>query len=184
MKKLFLSCLVLALCLSGCTVSISALDPEVSAPEQPVNSVNCAQNGFEMNLYSDKSVYKAMDIINIWATLQYVSDGDEITIWHGDPYMVFSITDGKDFNMDGMVEDILTSTVLEKDKLYHFDFHKSGGWSADDPNADFWDRFYQEKDLRLPVGEYTVTLRGAFSLSMDTWDNSGLVCELAIKVMG
>lgn len=151
--------------------------------EQVVNCATCVKNGFEMNLFSNKEAYKSTETIQIWATLKYIGNDDIITIWHGDPYMVFSITDGKDFNSGGFVYTILTSTVLEKDETYRFDYKKSGGWSADDPSADFWENFYEEKDLILPVGEYTIAVRGDFSLSEEVVDSrSELLCELNITV--
>ena len=147
------------------------------------NSVSAIANNFEMSLFSDKEVYKTTDIIQIQATLKYVGNKDTITIWHGDPYMVFSITDSKDFNSNGIVYDILTSTTLEKDKLYSFDYQKNGGWDADDPMASFWEDFYTKKELSLPKGEYTVTLNGDFFLGRELVDSpSNLLCQLKIKV--
>lgn len=139
---------------------------------------------FELKLYSDKQVYKTTDKIKIWATLKYIGNNNQVKIWHGDPYIVFYISDGKEFNIGGMVFDILTSTVLEKDKLYEFDYIKSGGFSEDDPDADFWKKFYAKKDLYLPEGEYTVTARGDFSLSENTEESKrNLSTELKIKVI-
>lgn len=138
---------------------------------------------FELNLYSDKSTYKTTDKIKIWATLKYIGSENQITIWHGNPYISFTITDGKNFNTGGIFDDILTSTTLEKDKLYKFDYVKSGGYSADDVDADYWGNFYKEKDLYLPKGDYIIGTGGAFSLIQDTEKSkSNLVKELKIKV--
>ena len=152
-------------------------------PEQGENSISHSANDFQMNLFSDKEVYKTTDVIQIWATLEYTGNDDAIMIWSSDPYMIFSITDGKGFDTGGVAVDVLLSTVLTKGETYRFDYQKSGGWSADDPDAAFWENFYQEKDLRLPAGEYTITLNGAFSLTETILDSrSGLVCELKIRV--
>ena len=147
------------------------------------NSAGCENNGFEMRLYSDRAVYKTTDAIKVWATLQYVGDGDTVTIWHGEPYMVFSITDGKNFNSGGSILTVLTSTVLKQGKLYRFDYQKSGGWDAGGPDAAFWENFYREKELRLPAGEYTISVDGWFSLTDAViGSESGLRCELKILV--
>lgn len=139
---------------------------------------------FDLKLYSDKEIYKTTDKIKIWATLKYIGNNNQIKIWHGDPYMSFYISDGKEFNIGGLVYDVLTSTMLEKDKLYKFDYTKNGGYSEDDPKADFWKEFYSEKDLYLPEGEYTVTVAGDFSLEEDTEKSkSKLSKELKIKVV-
>jgi hypothetical protein len=147
------------------------------------NSVTHTNNNFIMTLNSDKEVYKTTDIINIWGTLEYIGDNDTIEIWHSCPFMLFSITDGKNFDIDGVAVDILASSVLEKNKVYHFDYQKSGGWSADDPNAKYWEDFFKEKDLLLPKGKHTITLNGGFSLSERVIDSkSGLICKLEITI--
>jgi len=155
------------------------------------NNVTHADNDFIMTLSSDKRTYKSKDKIIIWGTLEYVGDNDEVTIWHGCPFMLFSVTDGDYYNLGTGVVDILTNSVLEKGKVYHFDYQKSGGWDANAPDAEFWENFFSEKDLILPRGEYTITLRGDFSLS-DSDDfpfpeellrnKSGLECILDLVV--
>ena len=146
-------------------------------------SSTCTANDFVLKLFADKENYTTNEAIQIWATLEYVGEKDSVTIWHGLPYIVFSITDGADFNVDGMVLTVLTSTELNKGEVYEFDYVKSGGFSADDPNAEFWEKFYQEEDLKLPAGTYTVTVRGAFSRSEDVVnDDRGLSCRLQIRV--
>lgn len=82
-----------------------------------------------------------------------------------------------------MFLDLLTSTILLKDKLYKFDYVKNGGYSEDDPKADFWRKFYQEENLYLPKGEYTVKVSGAFSIFEDTEKSkSNLIKVIKIKV--
>ena len=138
---------------------------------------------FQLNLYSDKQTYKTNEKIKIWATFEYVGNSKNIKIWHSDPYISFTISDGKDFNIGGVFHDILASTVLEKGKLCKFDYVKSGGYSADDPKADYWKKYFEEKDLYLPKGEYSIKVSGAFSLTEDTErSKSNLIKELKIKV--
>ena len=60
---------------------------------QQVQIVAGKTNDFTLKLYTDNSVYSTDEAIKIWATLEYVGDENSITIWHGDPYIVFSITD-------------------------------------------------------------------------------------------
>jgi len=145
------------------------------------DSVSCNKNDFEMNFYSDKKIYKTTEKIKAWSTLKYIGKEDNIKIYHASSYMLFSII-GKDFRMDPTVNSIATSSSLEKNKLYYFDFQKSGGWSADDPKADFWEKFYQEKDLLLPEGEYTLIAHGGFLITSHAGKGIGLKCELKIKV--
>ena len=100
--------------------------------------------------------------------------------------MLFSISDGNDFNIDGTVAYILTSSVLERNKVYHFEYQKSGAWDADAPDAEHWENFFSIEDLSLPVGEYTITLSGGFELEQPVPGSerteSGLLVELTIIV--
>jgi len=180
MKKnaiLMVSIIFLILCvlLIGCQTKES-VQVEESNKGQDYNKI------FELKLYSDKQVYKSTDKIQIWATLKYVGSKNQITIWHGDPSINFYISDGKAFNTGGIISTILTSTTLERDKLYRFNYAKSGGYANDDSNADFWKKFYSEKDMILPEGEYEVKVVGTFSISKEDISNGGVSDKINIKV--
>ena len=151
------------------------------------NSITDNSNGFIMTLNSDRHSYSTADTIKIWGTLEYVGNKERIEIWHGCPFMHFSIAGGdeRDFGrvLGGGQADVLASSIMEKGRVYHFDYQKSGGWSANDPDAEYWKNFFNEKDLLLPVGEYTVSLGGVFSLSDRVLGSeSGLKAELKIKI--
>ena len=141
------------------------------------------ENDFRLKLYADDRVYHTDEAIQIWATLEYVGAEDTVTIWHGNPYIAFSITDGGDFRAYGVVHDILTSTELKKGEIYRFDYAKSGGYETQAPDADFWEEFFREDDLRLPAGTYTVSVNGAFYLSEQLQPaEKGPFCALQITV--
>lgn len=192
MKSIKISLLLLSLLiifgfLAGCrqkTVPTAAgTEKTISTAVDIEKDVQDYNKLFQLKLFSDKQIYKTTDKINIWATLEYTGTNESIEIWHGDPYISFNISDGKEFNIVGIVEDVLMSTLLEKGKLYKFNYTKSGGYSNDDPKADYWQKFYAEKDLYLPEGEYTIRVGGAFSLSKDVGKSSNnLSKELKIKV--
>ena len=181
--------LLLATLLSACAEKEKGIDLEAEGAAQ---AQRVEANDFEMTLYADQEICKSNEPIQIWATLRYTGKDDTATIWHGIPYMNFSITDGEEFNIGSQILTVLTSTELEKDKIYRFDYQKSGAWDANDPNASFWENFYQEQELLLPAGEYTVSVSGAFSLTSPlpapamtepaTDSKSDLLCELTIKV--
>ena len=170
----------------GSTVDLGCCVKDIMVRETAVlgaNTVTHASNGFIMTLNSDKKVYKTTDIINIWGTLEYVGDNDFIEIWHSCPFMLFSISDGNNFDIGGMTIDILTSSILHKNRVYHFDYQKSGGYNENAPDAEYWRNFFSEPDLLLPKGEYTIKLHGHFGLTERTVESrSGLVCELPIIV--
>ena len=152
------------------------------------NSVSVSANDFKVTLNSDKNTYSTTDIINIWGTLEYIGDNESITIWSGCPFMHFSIAGGFDeYDFDSVLSafqaDVLVSSTLEKGKVYHFDYVKSGGWDGNSPEAAFWTTFFNEENLILPKGEYTISLSGAFGLTENVVDSDvGLKTELIIVV--
>jgi hypothetical protein len=168
----------------GCCVTNIAVRDTALIGE---NSITHTNNDFIMTLNSDKLTYRTTEKIRIWGTLEYVGNDDTVTIFSSCPFMIFSIAGGDEIEfgstLGGAVVDVLVTSVLERGRVYHFDFQKIGGWSADDPNADFWETFFSEEDLLLPIGEYTITLIGGFSLSESIISSeSGLRAELNIVV--
>jgi len=63
-----------------------------------------------------------------------------------------------------------------------------GGYSVDYPNADYWKKFYKEKDLYLPKGKYTVRVGGAYYLRVNIFrimaKNQHLSITKIIHMMG
>jgi len=169
--------------LGCCMTNIAVRDTAVIGANSAIHS----NNDFIMTLNSDKHVYSTTDIIKLWGTLEYVGGDDTITIYSSCPFMLFSITGGYDFDfgrvMGTITADLLVESVLESGRVYHFDYQKTGGWSLDDPDAKYWELFFSEEDLLLPVGEYSIILIGGFSLSERIiGSESGLRVELTIVV--
>lgn len=122
-------------------------------------------NIFLLNLYSDKQVYKLTDKIKIWATLKYIGENEDLKIWHVEPYISFYISDGKEFNIGGIVNTIITSNTLHKGRTYKFEYVKNGGYNSNKKDIDYWKKFYKEKELYLPKGTYTINVSGVFSVN-------------------
>ena len=140
-------------------------------------------NDFVLTLHADKGTYRTDEAICIGATLEYTGSKEKVTIWHGLPYVVFSITDGADFNVNGIIQTVLTSSVLYKGEQYRFDYVKSGSFDPDAPDGAFWESFFEEKELRLPAGTYTISADGAFYLSDRQYaDEKGPSCQMKITV--
>lgn len=194
MKNVILTILLTLLVLTGCGKSTNDIMPltpvasnTISNSTVDLDSFSIVRSNsdfkFKVNLYLDKLEYKSTDKIELFATLEYIGEQESITVWHGLPYFHFYITDGKNFNTGGITHTILTSTTLKKEEVYFFPYVKNGGFSEDDPDADFWRGFYRQKDLYLPRGTYKVTASTAFSLDKDEekgkYSNS---VEVEIKV--
>jgi hypothetical protein len=82
--------------------------------------------------------------------------------------------------MRSVQEDALKTTIIKKNVVYKFDFQKSGGFSADDPKADFWSKFYADRDLRLPVGTYTIIAAASFMLN--EFDKKDIIVPAEVKI--
>jgi hypothetical protein len=146
------------------------------------NSESHVHNDFIITLNSDRYTYSTTDIITIWATLEYTGENDSVEIWHPLPLMLFKITGGNDIEVGdvlvGAINDVELSSVLERGNVYHFEYRKSGGWSATDPNAGFWEEFFGREYLQLPPGTYTITALGLFKIS----DYFGIESELSVDI--
>ena len=186
MKKIFAALIycLLILCFCACGADKSEIGIEEIIIEDRVNSSEVIANGFKMLLYSDKAVYKTTDEIKIWATLVYMGEGSEVTIWSGSPYMSFSITDGADINIGTIHLLSLGSTVLTRGVAYSFDYEKNSIRYPGMANEQFWEEFDEQDELFLPAGKYTIAVEGKFSLSHEPGaEDSGLLCELEIEVV-
>ncbi len=123
---------------------------------------------FELKLYLDKDTYTKDEVINCYATLEYIGDEESITVYSGKPLVGFSLKDIKYF--DGLILylELLMPTTLTKGEVIRYDYVKSGGWEEDEADADFYREFYAAKELKLPVGTYEVTV--ALNCSFDSKD--------------
>ena len=78
-----------------------------------------------------------------------------------------------------MRNDILINTTLEPNDEIKLEFQKSGGWSADDPNAKFYEEFYSEENLILPKDEYTLSV----NLEYSTDENKIVETEQTLNII-
>ena len=147
MRKIVLWLALLMLVIVG--LSCTALVGDTGSP-----SVN--DSVFKLSIYTDKNEYAAGKAVSCYATLEYVGGADSITIYSSDPLVYFTIKGGK-FTGDYAVSDVLISTTFKKNEPVRFDFAKSGGYSADDADAAFWESWYAEPELVLPAGGYTIS---------------------------
>jgi hypothetical protein len=135
--------------------SITACKVKTEPPTKVV--VSAKDVNFELKLYVGKYGYREEEAIDCYATLEYIGEEDSITIYHGQPLVGFGLKDERYFDGGYTVLDELITTTLKKGEVVRFDYEKSGGWSADDPNAKFYEDFYTEEALKLPSGEYELS---------------------------
>ncbi|GKX32281.1 hypothetical protein SH1V18_47610 [Vallitalea longa] len=120
---------------------------------------------FKVTLFIQDGIHTSKEHIDIFSTVEYIGDDDEVEIWHGIPYFKYKIFDGENYYCEGINLDILMKTVLEKGKVYTIPFIKAGAWSEDADDSEYWEKYYKDKELKLPVGEYSLAAYCDFSLS-------------------
>jgi hypothetical protein len=130
-------------------------------------AVSVKDEMFELKLYVDKDIYKEDEIINCYSTLEYIGKEEDITVYSSDPLVGFSLKDDKYFDGGYAVNDELITTTFKKGETVRYDYMKSGGWTADDPNADFYQEFFSERNLILPSGLYEISATINCSLDID-----------------
>ena len=137
---------------------------------------------FRINTYIDKLDFKENEEIKLYSTIEYIGAKNTITIWSGDPYFNYTIVDGTEYYSEGITLSIAKSTELKKGEVYTLPFAKNGGFSQDDPKAEFWEEYYSEKELRLPKGTYTFKAYTDFHLDQDAKESVDLEVEFQLIV--
>lgn len=123
---------------------------------------------FDMQLHVAQTTFKAGEPIDISASLTYTGGKKSYTVWgSSSAQVVFTLTDGKNFGVDGASTSDLVPTEYKHGETVSYPFVKSGGYSSNDPDAAFWKSFYAEKELKLPPGTYLVTVSSNFALTQD-----------------
>ena len=146
-------------------VSLSACEKEEIAPIITREGRQVAESfddNFRIILYSEKDIYSDTEEINIWGSLEYIGPEDSIDIHSGEPYIGFDVeSEGVPF-IQNIIFTILKTTTLEKGVVHEFPLRKSGGFSENDEDADFWREFYTEERMLFPKGEYQLTFSTGF----------------------
>ncbi|MDQ3554736.1 MAG: hypothetical protein M3395_10070 [Chloroflexota bacterium] len=112
---------------------------------------------FKLTIRVDRGRYGVDEPIEIATTLSYLGDEPATVTSSGGGLVSFHIV-----QLDGPVdvEAVRTADCMQYEyrpgDRESVEYQKSGGYSADDPMADFWRRFFADPELRLPAGEYRI----------------------------
>lgn len=176
-KSLWFLIVVLALALLTACVPMQIEEvEETTIAESAVND-----DFISLTIVADNSVYKADEVIECYATLTNMGE-EPITVLHSNPLVVFYIEGGDYFSGSYGREDSLNRTTFVPEEELRIEFQKSGGWSADDPNAAFYKTFYEEKELRLPVGQYTLAAHLEYSTDENNMQGTQQMLEVTILI--
>ena len=113
---------------------------------------------FQMTLSPDASAYVTGQPIEISASLEYQGPEQAVTIGTSTEYVNFSVK-----QLDGWLETEPTSLLMCMNKQLTsgppdvVPFVKTGGYASDDPHADFYRRYFEDPELRLPPGTYRIS---------------------------
>ncbi|OEH86973.1 hypothetical protein BHU72_01570 [Desulfuribacillus stibiiarsenatis] len=137
---------------------------------------------FIVNTYISKLSFEENEEIDIFSTLEYIGKKKSVQIWSvGHSYFNHNIFDGSINYHKNIVLTILTTTRLIKGETYILPFIKEGSYT-DDPKDEFWKKYYTEKELKLPSGNYTFTASTGFSLDEDLKEHVNLENKFKVSV--
>jgi hypothetical protein len=151
---------LLALFLAACSQSPtptsfgSASGPGPTAPELAAGTVS--GRGMTLSAAAEQAVVAAGQAIDVEVTL--TNDGDDpiVLSGSGSGFVFFSVTrleDGLTIGDSLRTGDCATHVMREPIIV---PFSKSGGWSEEDPNADFLRAYFADPELRLPSGTWRI----------------------------
>ncbi|MDQ3407687.1 MAG: hypothetical protein M3472_05965 [Chloroflexota bacterium] len=139
---------------------------------------------FSLSIQADRGHYAADAPIEIDTTLRYIGDARTTVTSSGAGLVVFSIE-----QLDGPV-DASAGRDLDCARFDYrpgeeepVEFQKSGGYSNDDPMADFWRTFFTDPQLRLPAGEYRITARANYYVGAECASGREQVVEASVVIV-
>ncbi len=134
---------------------------------------------FRLELSLPKTVWSVGEAIEGEAILSLASGPGRDLGGSGSGLLLFGFEEigGKRLIQPAMSSDC-AGYRLEPDTPMRSPLQKSGGWSADDPDAAFYQAFFADPLIRLPPGEWRVSAIATFingfgcdgnAVSMETW---------------
>lgn len=144
-------CVVALLVLGGCA---TMSEPTETKPEVALDQD--ADRGFVLALHADDPAVGAGEEISVFATI--ASPGVEAVVMGSSSGLVgFGVTrleDGLTSGPPGWRSDCREYTVPEQPLV--IPFAKSGGWSPEDPDAEFLRTYFSDQALILPPGTWRI----------------------------
>jgi hypothetical protein len=158
------ACVALALALSGCSQSpVSPL-----AETTPLRG-EASDAEFTLVITSPEGFWPAGEAINVQAELSYRGPLQEMAVaGSGSGVVGFSVDEvGGNRKMEAAWDDVCRHYAIRLGQPTTTPFRKSGGWTAEDPNAGFYQQFFSDPLFRLPPGSWRITAQASFRTGPD-----------------
>lgn len=173
--------------LAGIALALVACGEEPPPPSRsatPIASGPAAEvvrDAFRLTIAAAAATYRVDEPIVIRTVLAYAGPAPSIQVaGSGSGLVGFSLE-----QLDGPIvvgaagtSDCAPWTLKRGDNLIAF--QKSGGYSADDPQADFFARYLNDPLLRLPAGRWRITALA--SLARPGCDGGGVNLSASVEV--
>lgn len=117
--------------------------------------------GFVLEVRLPSQTFAAIDAIPVATTLTWTGQPGEGRIWgSGSGPVTFAIEEvgGGRRMMGGAMTADCRMTDFPAGVPTEIPFRKSGGWPAEDPNADFYTAWFKDPVLHLPAGRWKLTV--------------------------
>ena len=140
---------------------------------------------FRLEFEVERARYTAGEPIDAHATLTYLGDAPAIEArGSGSGLVAFSVkqVDG-DVEVGPAMTDDCAQYRLVADEPVLIPFEKSGGFSPDDPNADFFETFFADPVLRLPPGTWELTAAADFYVGDCGAANPQVTAQTSLRIV-
>jgi len=142
--------------LAGLIVACDATVAPVSSP----TSWHAESRDFVLQASIPKLQWSSADEIVVTTTLTWTGAAPTVQVGTStDGPVEFSLNqlDGT-LEMAGAHDLVCATKTFARGVATPVPFAKSGGWTADDPNASFYERFYRDPRLILPPGHWRLSI--------------------------
>ena len=172
--------MALAAVLVGCATKPSQA-PASTAPG-PALRGEATDPEFRLVISTPKATWAAGETIQVEAALSYVGGAAQATIaGSGGGVIGFSVEEVNGTRRMGPVsDDTCRPFTIGPGQPMTAPYAKSGGFTAEDPNAAFYRQFFADPLFRLPEGAWRVTVHASFSTGADC--GGGRQVDLAATV--
>ena len=153
--------LLICVLLAACS---PAPDPSPSAPDAAAGTTS--GHGVTLAVTADPPVVAPGQRIDVEAVITNDADEPLVLSGSGGGFVFFSVTrleDGLTPGEPAMTDDCVPHVLPAGDRTA-IPFAKSGGWSEDDPHADFLRTYFTDPELSLPAGTWRIDVSTAATI--------------------